>query len=217
MKDKPLIAYVVNLYSLEMDKKIEIVELLLNQGAELQDYRKKDFEDHSIIGDAVDIARRDTDQNEIVKLVKLLISRKENVKENIKGNPLIAYVVNHYSLEMDKKIEIVELLLEKGAELDYITSSGRFGSIISDVLRNNLSKNQEKTLIFLRMMLKYVTDVNKVIKPILQGIINEYNMPDEDKIKCIDVFLKQTLQDHHIDIKKTEMSILHNASSGLSS
>ena len=69
VKDVPLMAYVVDHHSLELKKKIEIVTLLLSKGAKPQDYSKKEgykYESHSIIGDAVDRAARDKDQNERV-------------------------------------------------------------------------------------------------------------------------------------------------------
>ncbi len=128
----------------------------------------------------MDLIYVDMDQNQIVKLVTLLVNNGVDVNGKVENIPLISYILDRSPLKMDKNIEIVELLLKKGANIDAPDKEG------TTLLAHCVAKNKDSCV---EVLLEKGANCNvlyqgKTLVDIAQGHINDYMNSNNDKEKA---------------------------------
>jgi ankyrin repeat protein len=132
-----------------INNNIEIVKILLKNGAEINDVL-------NLGGNALMLAARYSNTDSNIETVKLLLKNKADInKADINGYSVLMHTI--YDLKTHGNIETVELLLENRADIDKANNDGITVLMLS-VRNSNINSNIETV----RLLLENKADIDKV-------------------------------------------------------
>ncbi len=185
----PLLANVISSYKLNINGQIQMMTLLLNQGAKPQDYIQKQYEPHSIIWDVIDKFDFKQNQERILPLLSLLAEKGADMNATVNNVHLMEKIIDHYSFTINNKIKLIELFLKHGAKLsDY---QGKIIQKIVDIVASHENKNE--ILPLLSLIVTKGDNVHAKVGDIglIAYVINHHTLEMGKKIEIVDLLLNQ--------------------------